>query len=947
MRSLLFSISRALCGPVVLAFLLAMVLPLINPPSTLAASTIYVGTGETYASIQEAVDAASDGDTIIVRDGIYIENVDVNKRLIIQSENGADSTKVQAAISHDHVFDVAANYVTLRGFTVVGATGSSKAGVYLAPGSDKCKIKSNNIGYDSSNRNKIGIYLNDGSNNEVSHNNIQYNKGYGIYLCSSCNNEVYINIISQNNDGISLSDSSHSNAILNNTISGVVGDGIHVESSDNNNISDNDVSDSASGSGITLCNALENVVSNNAVSSNSCHGISLEGASDNNLHSNKTSCNIESGIALDDSFGNTISSNAVWENASGISLDGSSDNNVLFMNEVSSNACGISLKISSGNAIYLNNFENNTSANVASVDSDNAWETPESINYDFHDQTGLSSHLGNHWSDYSGEDDDNDGIGDTPHAIDTDDEDTYPLTEGFENYRSGPMANFTAEEDGTAGDEPFNVAFTDDSSSQDGIVTWSWDFGDGTIVTTDEPTIIHRYLQDSTYTVALTVYEADGDTSTEIKTDYIAVHDTGPTADFSADSTSSDEPLTVNFTDESISHDGIITWNWDFGDGEISSEQNPTHEYAQNGAYTVTLTVTELDEDTATETKSDYITVLDTAPTADFSADPINGTEPLSISLTDLSVSSHDDIVAWSWNFGDGNGSNEQNPTHEYLQNGTYTITLTAYDADGTSTTNVKADYINVDDTEPTAGFSADPASGNEPLSVTFTDNSISPHDGIESWSWDFGDGETSNAQNPSHTYSQENTYTVTLVVTEPDGDTSTETRTIAVDDTGPTASFSAEPTEGAAPLIVTFTDESSSHDGIVGWSWDFGDDSHSTEQNPEHTYVQEGTYTVTLTVTESDGNTDAMTTDIEVSATPPEEGSQQDDEDDVTGGTLSEGGGTSVWIWVLVALSVLLIPAGIGGGYLLKRRTADDATEYWPFAEEPDLNDYDLNDKD
>ena len=85
-----------------------------------SAATHYVNLGE---SIQAAVNAADPGDTIIVRDGTFLENVDVNKRLIIQSENGSDSTIVRAANSNDHVFELKADYVTISGFTMTGTTG--------------------------------------------------------------------------------------------------------------------------------------------------------------------------------------------------------------------------------------------------------------------------------------------------------------------------------------------------------------------------------------------------------------------------------------------------------------------------------------------------------------------------------------------------------------------------------------------------------------------------------------------------------------------------------------------------------------------------------------------------------------------------------------------------------------------------------------------------------
>ena len=159
----------------------------------------------------------------------------------------------------------------------------------------------------------------------------------------------------------------------------------------------------------------------------------------------------------------------------------------------------------------------------------------------------------------------------------------------------------------------------------------------------------------------------------------------------------------------------------------------------------------------------------------------------------------------------------------------------------------------------PTADFVGSPTSGTAPLTVNFTDQSTGS---IDSWSWDFGDGGSSTAQNPSHTYSAAGTYTVSLTVTGPGGsDTNTKTDYITVNACiAPTAAFSGSPTSGDAPLTVSFTDESTG--SPTSWSWDFGDGGTSTAQNPSHTYSAAGTYTVTLTATNSCGSDDAVRTD-------------------------------------------------------------------------------------
>ncbi|MBN1431742.1 MAG: PKD domain-containing protein [Methanomicrobiaceae archaeon] len=143
----------------------------------------------------------------------------------------------------------------------------------------------------------------------------------------------------------------------------------------------------------------------------------------------------------------------------------------------------------------------------------------------------------------------------------------------------------------------------------------------------------------------------------------------------------------------------------------------------------------------------------------------------------------------------------------------------------------------------PVAGFTSNITSGFIPLSVSFTDSSTGTP---TSWSWDFGDSGTSALQNPEHTYTSPGTYDVSLTVSNAEGsDTEIKAGYITVNAYVPVANFSADPTAGYAPLVVTFTDLSTG--GPTSWSWDFGDGQNSTDQNPVHTYSSPGTYTVIL----------------------------------------------------------------------------------------------------
>jgi len=369
----------------------------------------------------------------------------------------------------------------------------------------------------------------------------------------------------------------------------------------------------------------------------------------------------------------------------------------------------------------------------------------------------------------------------------------------------------------TSGPAPLLVAFTNLAAGDWSTV--SWNFGDGATSIATSPS--HTYSVAGTYTVSLTV-TGSGGTDTETKTAYVTVYEP-VSANFSATPTSGVAPLAVIFTN--LSTGDWTTASWDFGDGATSTDANPSHTYTVAGTYTVTLTVSGLGG-SDTEIKTSYITVY-TSVFADFSAMPVSGVAPLSVSFTNLSTG---DWTTASWDFGDGATSTLSNPSHTYSTAGTYTVTLTVTGLGGTDT-ETKVGYITVY-TPVSANFSATPTSGPAPLAVNFTN--LSTGDWTTA-SWDFGDGATSILSNPSHTYTVAGTYTVSLTITGSGGtDTGTKTAYVTVYEPV-SANFSATPTSGVAPLGVTFTNLSTG-DWTTA-SWDFGDGATSTCKSFSYLY--------------------------------------------------------------------------------------------------------------
>jgi PKD repeat protein len=227
-------------------------------------------------------------------------------------------------------------------------------------------------------------------------------------------------------------------------------------------------------------------------------------------------------------------------------------------------------------------------------------------------------------------------------------------------------------------------------------------------------------------------------------------------AAFSRDPGQGVVPLTVRFTDASTGP--VTAWHWTFGDGGTTVEQNPSHLFTKTGDYTVSLTVSNATGITDTFTWPGCVRGM---IRADFIGSPVSGPAPLAVQFTDTSVP---DPATWRWDFGDGDtgNSSQRNPVHIFRNAGTYTVKLTASDTGGSDTA-VKPGYITVQNLPaPVAGFTGTPVSGTAPLFVQFTDTSTgSP----TVWSWDFGDGDTTNStlQNPAHRYTKTGSFTVTL----------------------------------------------------------------------------------------------------------------------------------------------------------------------------------------
>ncbi|RNI13703.1 PGF-pre-PGF domain-containing protein [Methanohalophilus sp. RSK] len=323
----------------VLIFVLSL-LTIATHPAAAAIITVDDGGDQNHTAIQDAITAASAGDTIRVYPGTYNENVEVNKQLNITSTDGAAVTNVTAVSSSDSVFFVTADDVTINGFNVSGATSVYNSGIFLSSSSN------NTLTNNTASSNYRGIYLDISSNNTLTGNTASSNYR-GIYLDISSNNTLTGNTASNNTDDGIYIYSSNNNTLTGNTVSDNSDEGIYLSTSSNNTLTGNMVSDNTD-NGIYIYSSIflpsssnDNTLTSNTVSNNTDNGIYLSGSSNNTLISNTMSNNTYNfGVVGDNMLemlndintSNTVDSKPIYYvvNNSDITIDSSTNAGVVY-----------------------------------------------------------------------------------------------------------------------------------------------------------------------------------------------------------------------------------------------------------------------------------------------------------------------------------------------------------------------------------------------------------------------------------------------------------------------------------------------------------------------------------------------------------------------------------------------------------------------------------------
>jgi gliding motility-associated-like protein len=405
-----------------------------------------------------------------------------------------------------------------------------------------------------------------------------------------------------------------------------------------------------------------------------------------------------------------------------------------------------------------------------------------------------------------------------------------------------PTVNFSGTP--RAGCYPLKVQFTDLSTAGNGnsVSSWFWDFGDGQTSTLRNPLI--TYGSSGNFSVTLKIINDKGCSKTFTRPNYIAVSP-GVKALFTNSVPSvCHAPATVTFTNNSTGP-GTLSYQWDFGDAGTSNATNPVHSFTTNGTFTVVLIVTSSSgcQDTMRlpVTIGNFNTSFTVAPQV-----CIN-------SLVSFQNTSTPAPQAVLWKFGDGGTATTLNATHRYTANGTYTVWL--YNSYSTCVDSVSQTVTVVG--PPIPDFSAPIRSKCQPpLDVSFQDLSSA---GATSWQWDFGDGGSSNQQNPNHTYNAYGSFTVKLIVTNSTGCRDSIIKTDYVIVRRAQITIPLFPARGCVPFTINPIPIINAVDNVLTYEWDFGDGGTSTLQNPSHTYNIQGTYDVKLIITTSTGCRDTL----------------------------------------------------------------------------------------
>ena len=404
---------------------------------------------------------------------------------------------------------------------------------------------------------------------------------------------------------------------------------------------------------------------------------------------------------------------------------------------------------------------------------------------------------------------------------------------------ASPIANFNANPNQSCA-LPFVVAFNNTSSNTGNFI---WNFGDGTSSMQANPT--HIYTSAGNFDVKLICTSIAGCTSSITKTQYIKIQ--LPVAAVNHLPKKGCAPLTCNFTSSVISNDSVVSYHWDFGDGNSSNVKTPSHTFAA-GVYDITLIITTLSGCTDTVFYPAAVKA-GVKPHTTFGANPRDVCAQFPVLFSDLTPVA-DSVDQWYWSFGDGTHSNLQNPPHAYSDTGLMNVQLVTFNYACPDTLFIP-NYVHI--SPPIASFVSNPNCNNR-LTRSFSDRSI----GADTWLWHFGDGATSALQNPSHTYASSGNYNVALTVhNNTTGCDYTYSTNLLIIDEHP--DFIASDTSVCKGNSIVFNATQITPSYFNSIIWNFGDNTTGSGTPVTKTYNSTGVYNIKLFTTDKNGCKDTV----------------------------------------------------------------------------------------
>ena len=399
----------------------------------------------------------------------------------------------------------------------------------------------------------------------------------------------------------------------------------------------------------------------------------------------------------------------------------------------------------------------------------------------------------------------------------------------------GPTAAFTSQVPGACRNQNiiFNDASTDDGTHS--INKWMWRYGDGFADTLNAPPFQHTYGVAGNYNVTLKIFDSKGCVDSLVKRNSIIISQ--PKADFISPDTNSCTTKTIRFNN--LSSGPLLTYRWDFGDGQLSTITSPVHIYNQEGLFSVNLSIMDQYGCRDSVRKTNYVSINN--PVAQFSmSDSVSTCPPLVVNFTNQSQH----FIAYQWDFGDGTKSALQNPVHFYTYPGIYHAKLKVVSAGGCVDSISKTIVVR----GPQGSFTYDRYLGCVPTTVNFV---ATTKDQV-SFIWDFNDGETIAVGDSgvSHTYTTMGEYLPKMILRDPQGCQVPIVGKDTIRIYGVNARFGRSSIVVCDSGFVRFRDSSISNDRINNYLWSFGDGSSSQEQHPSHWYNHTGDYPISLIVT-------------------------------------------------------------------------------------------------